>query len=296
MPSPSDIPIGIFAKTFLRSTPDENAGAVVAAGFHVVHYNLACAGLASMPDRIDPSAIHAARRALEKRSVAVVGLSATFNMIDPDPEKRSAGLRRLAELAPHARTLGTSLVTLCTGTRDPTDMWRGHADNATPAAWADLCRSMQQALAIAEGADVTLAIEPETANVVDSAHKAERLLGEMSSERLKIIVDPANLIRADDRHRMPDVLDAFFDRLGANIVQAHAKDVIFENNEVAHVPAGTGTLDYAVYLQLLAAMPNAVPLIIHGLNESEVPHARAFVTTQVDRAARAPVQARAAAR
>ena len=47
-------------------------------------------------------------------------------------------------------------------------------------AWRDLVESMSQAVEIAEENDVTLAFEPEVANVVDSAVKARRLLDEMA--------------------------------------------------------------------------------------------------------------------
>jgi len=283
----SKIPLGIFAKTFPRPTAEENAEAVIAAGFRVVHYNLACAGLPSMPDEVDLETIRAARCALDKRSIAVVGLSGTFNMVHPDLAQREEGLCRLGEVARSARELGTSVVTLCTGTRDATDMWRWHPDNATDEAWADLRRSMQRALAIAEETDVTLAIEPETANIVDSARQACRLLKEMRSERLKIIIDPANLFLPATRFRMPDALRQFFDLLGDDIVQAHAKDVIFENDEVAHVAAGAGELDYAAYLTLLVAVPRPVPLILHGLREVDVSASRAFVGAKLTEAERA---------
>jgi sugar phosphate isomerase/epimerase len=165
-------------------------------------------------------------------------------------------------------------------------MWRQHPENGTLEAWADLCQSMERALSIAEEADITLAIEPETANVVDSARKARKLMEEMRSERLKIIIDPANLFLAATRFRMPDALEEFFDLLGGDIVQAHAKDVIFENGDVVHVAAGTGALDYPAYLALLVALPRPVPLIIHGLGEADVPTSRAFVAAQLSAAER----------
>ena len=60
-------------------------------------------------------------------------------------------------------------------------MWRAHPDNNTPEAWRDLVESMKQALAVAEEYGVVLALEPEVANVIDSAQKARRLLDEMQS-------------------------------------------------------------------------------------------------------------------
>jgi len=64
-----------------------------------------------------------------------------------------------------------------------------------------------QALQIAEACDVTLAFEPEVANVIDSARKGRRLLDEMRSPRLKVVMDAANLFphrRAAAHARDPD--------------------------------------------------------------------------------------------
>ena len=71
----------------------------------------------------------------------------------------------------------TGLLTLCTGTRDPDDQWRRHPGNDTPEAWRDLLASMDVALAVAEDYDLHLGIEPELANVVDSASRARRMAG-----------------------------------------------------------------------------------------------------------------------
>ena len=128
----------------------------------------------------------------------MAAVSGTFNMIHPDPAQRADGLRRLAVLAAACGALGTRLITLCTGTRDPEDMWRRHPANDTPDAWRDLLASLEVALAAAERHDVFLGVEPEVANVIDSAAKARRLLDELRSPRLKIVMDPANLFHAGE--------------------------------------------------------------------------------------------------
>ena len=268
-------PIGIFAKTFPRATPEENLDAVRSHGLSVVQYNLACAGLPSLPEQIEPRLPRRIGAAAASRRIAIAAVSGTFNMIDPIRERRDAGLRRLDQLAGACALLGTRIITLCTGTRDPDDMWRGHPANGRPDAWADLRRAMEWALAIAEEHDLWLAIEPETANVVDSPAKAARLLDELRSPRLKIIIDPANLFRVADLSYQRPILDAAFDVLGPDIVLAHAKDVCVVDGTVHHVAAGKGLLDYPHYLTLLRHIP--VPLIVHGLAEAEVEGALAFL-------------------
>jgi sugar phosphate isomerase/epimerase len=267
--------IGIFAKTFARPTLEENLEAVRDHGLSVVQYNLACAGLPSLPERIDPRLARQISAAAASRGITVAAVSGTFNMIDPVRERRDVGMRRLAQLAGACALLGTRIITLCTGTRDPDDMWRGHPANGRPDAWADLLTAMDQALLMAEAHDLWLAVEPETANVVDSPAKARRLLDELRSPRLKIIIDPANLFHAEDLPHQRATLDAAFDLLGPDIVLAHAKDVRVVAGSVHHVAAGTGLLNYEHYLTLLR--PLSVPLIVHGLAEADVGRALAFL-------------------
>jgi sugar phosphate isomerase/epimerase len=257
----------------------------------VVQYNLACAGLPSLPEQIEPRLARQIGAAAASRRITIAAVSGTFNMIDPIRARRDAGIRRLGQLAGACHLLGTKIITLCTGTRDPDDMWRGHPANRRPDAWADLLDAMEQALAIAEERDLWLAVEPETANVVDSPVKARRLLDELRSPRLKIIIDPANLFHVEDLPYQRDSLDVTFDLLGPDIVLAHAKDVRVVDGAVHHVTAGKGELDYAHYLTLLRHIP--VPLIVHGLAEVEVEGALAFLRGALAAVRReAPVEVR----
>ena len=267
--------IGIFAKTFPRPTPEQNLEAVRNHRLGVVQYNLACAGLPSLPERMEPRLAQQIGVAAALRGISIAAVSGTFNMIDPVRERREVGMRCLGQLAGACALLGTKIITLCTGTRDPHDMWRAHPANRRPDAWADLLAAMEQALAIAEEHDLCLAVEPETANVIDSPVKARRLLDELRSPRLKIIIDPANLFHVEDLPHQQVILDAAFDLLGPDIVLAHAKDVRVVEGAVHHVAAGTGMLDYPYYLTLLRHFP--VPLIVHGLAETEVEGTLAFL-------------------
>lgn len=259
--------LGIFARTFERSTVEAVFAAVTAHGLSCVQFNLACVGLPTMPDQIDPGVVTRVRQAANRAGVAIAAVSGTYNMIHPDPSVRESGLRRLRALAAACHGLGTNVITLCTGTRDPVDMWRWHPDNDTPAAWSDLLRCMAAALAIAEEEDVILAIEPERANVVNSAARGHALLAAMQSPRLQVVIDPANMIVPGDNAQMNRVVDEAFDLLGEHVIMAHAKD---RGADDGFRVAGQGILDYDHYLHLLQARAFAGPLIVHGLAEAEV--------------------------
>ncbi len=53
---------------------------------------------------------------------------------------------------------------------------------------------MLKAVALAHANSVDLGIEPELANVIDSAAAARRLIDEIASPRLRVVLDPANLV------------------------------------------------------------------------------------------------------
>jgi sugar phosphate isomerase/epimerase len=274
--------VGIFAKTFARSSLEETLYAVRAHGIGCVQFNMSCASLPPMPEEIPAELTDRIRGEMERRNLTMAAVSGTFNMIHPDRGKRREGLRRLGVLADACGRLGTSVITLCTGTRDPEDMWRYHPENDSPMAWRDLLVSMEQAVKVAEGHEVTLAFEPEVNNVVDSAEKSRRLLDEMRSSRLKVVMDAANIFREGKLPHLDEILDKAFGLLGEDIVIAHAKDVKSTGEVVA---AGRGELDYDRYLENLRGVGFEGPVILHGLGESEVEGSVAFLRAKLVNAA-----------
>jgi sugar phosphate isomerase/epimerase len=268
--------IGIFAKTFIRPTLAETLDAVAQHGIHDVQFNLACAGVPSMPDQIDPALAATIRRELAARDIRMAAVSGTFNIIHPDLEQRRAGMRRLRALAAACHDLGAEVITLSTGTRDPENMWRRHTDNDTPDAWRDMIAALGEAVQIAEEHAITLAFEPEVTNVVDSAAKGRRLLDEIGSPRLRVVMDGANLFHAGALLRMREILEEAFALLGNDIVLAHAKD-LSQDGEAGHEAAGTGLLDYDLYLSLLRRVAYRGPLILHALAEEQVDSCVAFL-------------------
>jgi sugar phosphate isomerase/epimerase len=268
--------IGMMDGTIVRPTLDGMLDAVASYGIHHMQFNLGRAGLPELLEQTDTRLWDRIRTAFDARHMTIAALGGQYNMIHPDLQERCKGLQRLRVLASACDRLGTSVITLCTGTRDPTSMWRRHPDNDTPEAWADLVAAMRQAVQIAEEFGVTLAFEPEVSNVIDSAQKARRLLDEIGSPHLGVTMDGANIFHAGELPRMREMLDEAFALLGPDVAIAHAKD-LDRDGEAGHLPAGKGLLDYDHYLSLLSKLDFDVPVILHGLTESELPDSLAFI-------------------
>lgn len=267
--------LGIFAKTFAGDDPSTVLRAAKDAGFGTVQYNMACSGLAAMPDDLPDAVLQAVAGAAQGQGVAIAAVSGTYNMIHPDPAVRATGLRRLGLLLRAAPAMGTGMVTLCTGTRDATDQWRAHPDNITPEAWRDLLDQMAQACSMAEAAGVRLGIEPELANVVDTAAAARRLIDTLQSPALAIVLDPANLFEVAPLGVQRDLISGAVDLLADRIIMAHAKDRAADGS---FATAGTGVVDFAHFLRCLRAAGFDGDLVTHGLAADEAGQVAAFLT------------------
>ncbi|AZV23277.1 sugar phosphate isomerase/epimerase [Mesorhizobium sp. M7A.F.Ce.TU.012.03.2.1] len=266
--------LGIFAKTFAGTDPAAVLAAVRQAGYETTQFNLACAGLPSMPDAVPADAIASVRAAAQSNGVSLAALSGTYNMAHPDKAVRDDGLRRLAVVIEAAAALGIPLVTLCTGSRNAADQWAYHPDNADPAAWSDMAAEMAKALALAEGAGVDLGIEPEQANIVTSARDATRLIAQMGSKHLKIVLDPANLFEHATPGEARAIVAAAIDEAAGHFAMAHAKD---RHGDGRFATSGHGIVDFPDFGARLKAAGFDGPLVTHGLSADEAPDVAAFL-------------------
>ncbi len=232
-----------------------------------------------MPDEIPAVIAQNVRESAANTGISIAALSGTYNMIHPDPTLRSKGHERLAKLAAATRAMKTNLITLCTGTRDPDNQWRDHQENRTAAAWKDLLASMEVAIAIADEHDNYLGVEPELANIINSAHSARRLLDELKSPRVKIVLDPANLFEIATHEEQKRLVAEAVDLLADNIVMGHAKDRSAEGGFRA---AGKGVLDYPHYFRCMKSIGFDGAIVTHGLSANDASAVASFLRRELE--------------
>jgi sugar phosphate isomerase/epimerase len=259
--------LGIFARTFRRPTPTGVAAEVARAGYALAHWNFAAIGLPTLADDLPDTAFTDVRAAFDAVEIGIPSISATYNVIGPDIERRSAETTRAARLIRRARALlGVEAVTLCSGTRDPENIWRAHPDNAKPEAWHDLRATLDVLMDAASDGGVVLGIEPEPGNVVRDAPTAARLLDELGDDApVGIIFDPANLLSPETMSQQARILTEAVDLLGPRIVGVQLKDF--------------DVMDYELVFQLLERLA-PVPLIVQDVTEAEASHVRRDLSRQ----------------
>ncbi|MEA3144792.1 MAG: hypothetical protein QOI53_191 [Verrucomicrobiota bacterium] len=268
--------LGLLSPEFPSDSLSANLDAIAATGAVSVQFDLVSAVAHTFPTELSEATIETIKAGFSERQLTMAALSGTYNMIDPDPQARELGAKGLNRVIALAPKLGAQVVTLCTGSRDPSSMWQKHPDNDTPEAWADLLVQMEEAVRVAEDFGVTLGVEPEVGNTINSVRKARRLLDEVSSPQLKIVMDGANIFQRGQLPHMRKVLDEAFELLGSDITLAHAKD-LDQDGEAGHVAAGRGRLDYPYYLELLRTSGFEGSIILHALKPAEAKDRLAFV-------------------
>ena len=258
--------LGIFAKTFAGANPLEVLSRARQTGYEAVQYNMICSGLSALPETIETAVADAVLEACEATGIEIAAVSATYNMIHPDQITRAKGRRSFAAIAAAAHRMGTRLLTVCTGSRDADDQWRHHPGNAGPEAWQDMCNEFRLLIAIAEKYDVMIGVEPESANVVDSAPRARQLIDELGSSRIRIVLDPANLFEVATSEHCKTLIQSAVELLVDRIELAHAKDRFADGR---FAPAGDGVVDFAHFLGTLRRAGFSGSLITHGLRDQD---------------------------
>ena len=255
----------MYSAVFARTYPATDSAQVLAAaaldGYQGVQFNLQCAGIASLPEILPEGLPQTIAEQAKSLGLKIAALSGTYNMAHPDERARVKSRAGFLNVLKAASQMGTSIVTLCTGSRDVQNMWKAHPENTTAQAWSDLRAEMDIALEVAERYGIRLGIEPEPGNVICDAKAAERFLKEVNSKQLGIVLDAANLLSAELLPQQHAVMQEAIDLLGESLLLAHAKDI---NSQGLVVGAGDGAVDLNAFARLVRSTGYDGALVAHG--------------------------------
>jgi sugar phosphate isomerase/epimerase len=253
----------IFARIYRSTNAAEVFAAAAADRYHGVQFNLISAGLPTLPEQLPDGLAEKIKHQAQAAGVALAALSGTYNMVHPDLNVRASSRKAFANVIEAARRMSAPVVTLCTGSHDPQDMWKHHPDNQSALAWKVLRRELDFVLSLAESSGIKLAVEPEPGTVVNHAQAARRLLDEVASPFLGIVLDPANLLSPETLHKQHEVLAQAAQLLAGSLLLAHIKD--FDPSGRVTVP-GSGAVDLAAFLAALRSTAYDGAIIAHGFS------------------------------
>lgn len=280
--------IGVCTTDFEKAMPaDELFSFVKRLGFSCVQLAFAsvseCGFQVSdhieIPGEVSPEAIAAIRNASEKHGIRIAAVNGTFNMAHSDAAVRAEGLRRFDGFLRAEKALDCPLASLCSGSRSAKGLWSYDPATALPDAWDDMRATMKAAVSMAEKYGIVLAIETEAANVISTPESARRIMDEIGSPHLKMILDCANLFHAGEAHteNVRPRIDSAIKDFGRDIVLAHGKD-IREGAAIDFCATGRGIVDFPYMLERLASVNFKGDMVLHGIYDVDaMPGCLAFM-------------------
>lgn len=186
--------------------------------------------------------------------VEVVALGVFTNLIEPDEEKRRQNLDCFKLHIEYAAAEGIPYVSTECGF-DPAS--RGVRADLYEQRFDTLKQSLSELLEHCEKFDVSIAFEPCVIDVVPSAKRMADLIEQLENDRLKVLLDPANLIANSSEEDM-------FYYLSDHVAYFHGKDR--HVNDAKGRVVGDGDIMWAYFLLLYHRHCEGKPFIIEYVN------------------------------
>ena len=229
------------------------------------------------------SVVQELRDALREYDVVVFEIGGYCNMIDTDESVRRNNLKRLALCLETADRIGCPMVGTISGSRDPDPVsnYAAHPDNWTLETWKLLIKSIKQVFRDTAGMKAAIGMEAQITTNIDTPLAHRRIIDDVGSDRLKVNLDPTNMVHLSNHFHTTDLINECFDILGEDIYGCHAKDsYVLPHSQTVHVQEvcpGRGSLDYETFLVRLSRMKWPRSLLPEHIPQDQFPEAYAYI-------------------
>lgn len=173
---------------------------------------------------------------LEENDLHVSVLGCYICPVHSDPQALKTQLKRFENFLYYARDFGADVIGTETGVLETIEKTYSEEN------YQFFVSNMRPIVKKAEELGVTVGIEPVYASTIWSPQVMRRLLDDINSENMKVILDVSNMTHAPTRHMQCDIINDSFDLFGDEIKAVHLKDFTFDGDKKSFAVAGTGEL------------------------------------------------------
>lgn len=210
------------------------------------------------------------------------------NLIEPDDERRRAGISELGGVLANANEMGAEMFLTGCGSHHPSRFYGAHPDNHSTPARARLIDSLHRVASIAEAADASVALECHLATTLNTAENIREILDEVGSNRIKANFDPVNLLGdLQSVYHSGAVMSAMAKTMRPHLVPcAHAKDVIVLDGhplQLAEAAPGQGHVDYDAFFAVCRELGPDTAVVVEHLPAQDAVAALEFMTRAASR-------------
>ena len=214
------------------------------------------------------------RQKLEERNIHVAVLGCYINPTNPDEKERQKAVRKFIEHLKYARAIGADMVGTETGRYDA-------AFHVVPYTYTEGCyqlllKSMREIVSAAEKLGVIVGVEAVHDHTLYCPEMMRRFLEDIDSPNVEAILDPVNLISAENYKDQDEVIEKAFRLYGDRIGAIHVKDFVMKDGEPSFANIGDGIFHYEPLLRNLKKDKPYITMLLEESNpqryHSDVAH------------------------
>ena len=239
--------IGIRLHDTIQGTLQERLAFTKGQGFSCAHLALSKVidgfKMADAPNRLaEADFAREIGGAFAQTGMGCAVLGCYLCLADPDDENRARTQEIYRAHLSFAGKIGAAVV----GTETPASPDARFAADAPQSeeAFRFFLGALKPVVRAAEETGAILAIEPVWRHIVSTPEKAERMLEEMKSDHLRIILDAVNLLGPETVAQADRIVEDAIRRLGDRVSVLHMKDYRIADGEKEDIACGDGSMRY----------------------------------------------------
>lgn len=184
-----------------------------------------------------------------KNDIDIAVLGCYLNLANPNPEKLKEIMEKYMAHIRFAAHLGCGVVGTETGA--PNEAYKYEPACHSEEALNLFIERLRPVVAYAEKMGVIFAIEPVWKHIVCNPKRARKVLDEINSPNLQIILDPVNLLDISNYENQVKIVEEAIELLGKDVAVVHIKDFVVKDGKLDSVAAGTGMMDYTAVVKFI---------------------------------------------
>lgn len=230
---------------------EERIADVHALGFACGHLALSkvIREFSTADEALTPGLAMYIKNVFARNQVDIAVLGCYLNLANPNQEQLKKAMNRYMAHVRFASWLGCGVVGTETGAPNETYSYvpECHGEEAL----RTFIGNLRPIVKYAEQMGVVMAIEPVWRHIVSNPGRARRVLDEIASPNLQIILDPVNLLDISNYQDQEAIVEEAIDVLGPDVAMVHLKDFMPVEGKLEAMACGLGRMKYQTVLKFI---------------------------------------------
>lgn len=217
------------------------------------------------------------KRIFAENKVNVSVLGCYRNLATPDKDELKKTQQVYKDHIRFAAMLGAGVVGTETGAVNTE--YRYVPENHSDEALKIFIDGLFPVVEYAEKMGVCVGIEPVWKHIMCNPERTRKVLDEINSPNLRVILDSINLLNAENESRANEIVDEAFELLLPDIDIIHLKDYVVKNGEIFTSPLtlGTGKFDIPHLMKIIKKEKPFINVLLEDSVPENVMKSREYV-------------------